>query len=59
MAEREIPQPTISEYIEQLKKDKHKLVTYLNRIGYPSSDTQTFTYLCDKLQDIPTPSNNE
>lgn len=54
-----IPQPTISEYIEQLKKDKQKLVNFLNRMGYPSSSNDTFTTMCDKLQLIPTPSNNE
>lgn len=54
----DIVQPTVSEYIEQLKKDKQKLVNFLNRMGYPSSSNDTFTTMCDKLQFIPTPSNN-
>lgn len=56
MSARDITQPTISQYINQLKIDKQKLVTFLNRMGYPSSSSDTFTKLCDKLQEIPSPN---
>ena len=54
MALRDITQPTITEYLDQLDTDKHKLVTFLNNAGLPSSDNQTFTYLIPKLDFIPT-----
>lgn len=53
MAFRNITQPTITEYLDQLDSDKHKLVTFLNNRGFPSSDNQTFTILIPKLDFLP------
>ena len=55
MARNDIVQPTITEYLDQLDSDKHGLVTFLNSVGLPSSDNDTFTVMIPKLQFVPSP----
>lgn len=58
MARNDIVQPTITEYLNQLDTDKHGLVNFLNSVGLPSSDNDTFTVMIPKLQFIPSPIIN-
>lgn len=44
--------PTTEDYLRQLRVDKHTLVENLNTKGVPASDSETFTTLTPKVNDI-------